>query len=386
MRPDNGLMHLYFSTEGRINRQTFWLQGILLYYLIWIAIWGAYFFIVWEMISACFPSGVGIFELAMASGATASCVSERAGLLFLVAIVLFLLYFWTSLAVIVKRMHDRDKSGWFILVWWLISAVGAIFFGLGPIIVTIWMFIDLGCLSGTSGSNNHGEDPNAPPARRQPTQTRTASQDRQLSAERPHMQPSAERPSPQYPARPRPYSKKCPYCAENIRYDAIRCRYCQADLAPQPGDAAQVQAPAPVQPPVSDPAPAGATIPHAPPSDAQAPHAPPAAQPYQPPAAQSSAQADRVPSLQILSTGEVFIISGVVRIGRDQEADIIVNDPMVSRIHAIVSSDAGASIQDNASTNGTFVNGVRVQMATLSEGDRIRLGSTEIHVFFQATG
>ncbi|MEA1652308.1 DUF805 domain-containing protein [Nitrospirillum sp. BR 11164] len=54
---------------------------------------------------------------------------------------------WPSLAVLVKRCHDRNRSGWFMLVY-LIPFVGG-----------LWLCIELGCLRGTPGANRFGADP-----------------------------------------------------------------------------------------------------------------------------------------------------------------------------------------------------------------------------------
>jgi hypothetical protein len=68
-----------------------------------------------------------------------------------------------------------------------------------------------------------------------------------------------------------------------------------------------------------------------------------------------------------------------VVLGRSKEADVRVPDQNVSRRHAELRlEDGGYSIVDLGSTNGTIVNGKRVDRARLEEGDRITLGSTEI--------
>jgi uncharacterized membrane protein YhaH (DUF805 family) len=65
--------------------------------------------------------------------------------------VLFLLLLappliWISVAVQVKRWHDRDKSGW----WFLMNFV--------PIIGWLWVLIECGFLRGTPGPNRFGEE------------------------------------------------------------------------------------------------------------------------------------------------------------------------------------------------------------------------------------
>lgn len=60
-------------------------------------------------------------------------------------------------------------------------------------------------------------------------------------------------------------------------------------------------------------------------------------------------------------------------------SDIVLNDPGVSRLHAMFFYDElGAGILDLVSRNGTFVNGKEVETCYLKSGDEIRLGNTLI--------
>jgi hypothetical protein len=70
---------------------------------------------------------------------------------------------------------------------------------------------------------------------------------------------------------------------------------------------------------------------------------------------------------------------GEVVIGRGRDNALRLPDPDTSRRHArILCEDGRYRIQDLASTNGTFVNGERVQERELSPGDRIRIGANQI--------
>jgi pSer/pThr/pTyr-binding forkhead associated (FHA) protein len=75
------------------------------------------------------------------------------------------------------------------------------------------------------------------------------------------------------------------------------------------------------------------------------------------------------------------IIPGSERtLGRATGADLNLDAPLVSRIHCRLTSlpGGGLEIRDLDSTNGTFVNGVRVQSAQLAPGDHIRIGRVEL--------
>jgi hypothetical protein len=72
-------------------------------------------------------------------------------------------------------------------------------------------------------------------------------------------------------------------------------------------------------------------------------------------------------------------------IGRGSEADLRINDPGISRMHAQIRvSVAGQTQQidivDLGSTNGIIVNGQKVRQAILQEGTRIEIGSTRMLV------
>ncbi len=66
---------------------------------------------------------------------------------------------------------------------------------------------------------------------------------------------------------------------------------------------------------------------------------------------------------------------GAVRIGRGLAADLRLDDMSVSRRHAILLVGSGsARVLDERSSNGTYLNGMPVQQAELSDGDVIVLG------------
>lgn len=58
----------------------------------------------------------------------------------------FLVNFLPSLSVLVRRLHDTGRSGW----WYWIALVPLV----GPILLLVWL-----CTRGTCGSNGYGSDP-----------------------------------------------------------------------------------------------------------------------------------------------------------------------------------------------------------------------------------
>ncbi len=89
--------------------------------------------------------------------------------------------------------------------------------------------------------------------------------------------------------------------------------------------------------------------------------------------------------LRTLNDGEPektfrILAGGVRTIGRATGADFIVDAPLVSRVHCRVTALPGGELEvrDLNSTNGTFVNGERVENAVLESGDRIQVGRVEL--------
>ncbi|MCS7010796.1 MAG: FHA domain-containing protein [Anaerolineales bacterium] len=84
--------------------------------------------------------------------------------------------------------------------------------------------------------------------------------------------------------------------------------------------------------------------------------------------------------------GKVYPLDGeVITIGREPSNMIAINDAEVSRRHARLEKRGTAYIiQDLGSTNGTFVNGVRISGAqVLNPGDQVSLGEN-IHLIYEA--
>jgi len=144
---------LLFSFRGRINRAKFWLACLIFF-------------------------GVGIVLGLIGLVAGNSTAFE--GLSALVNLAMFV----SGLAVAAKRLHDRDKSAWWLVLFYFSPAVfivigGGIMWGaagavgmtadvallllklciLGGIAIGIWGFVEIGCLRGTAGYNRFGADP-----------------------------------------------------------------------------------------------------------------------------------------------------------------------------------------------------------------------------------
>jgi uncharacterized membrane protein YhaH (DUF805 family) len=107
----------YFSGQGRVNRKQWWLYLVL-------------------------PALVVSIILSMVDASTGRVDPGTGFGLFSGIWTLIILI--PSILVHIKRFHDRDKSGW----WVLISLI--------PIVGAIWLIIELGFLSGTPGPNRYG--------------------------------------------------------------------------------------------------------------------------------------------------------------------------------------------------------------------------------------
>jgi uncharacterized membrane protein YhaH (DUF805 family) len=153
--------YVLFSFQGRINRLQYWLACVLIL-LAALLLLGLPFLLV---------GGTGM------KGDGAAAIGVLA-LLFFAAIALMT---WCSLAVQVKRFHDRGRSGWLSLlpVALLLAASGLSFWGLASSnialialaqpfagaasLVNLWFFIELGFFPGKFEANKYGDPPGSGP-------------------------------------------------------------------------------------------------------------------------------------------------------------------------------------------------------------------------------
>lgn len=131
------LQYWCFSFKGRIGRRDFWIwQGV------WLLAMAAIFAL----------AGLGLLSMQSA------------------AFVIVALQ-WPAAAVLVKRLHDRDKSGWWgllLVLAWVLAAGNWLElpslwqWGLGrfmPILITVMMLLDCGVFLGSPENNRFGTPP-----------------------------------------------------------------------------------------------------------------------------------------------------------------------------------------------------------------------------------
>jgi uncharacterized membrane protein YhaH (DUF805 family) len=124
----------YVDFSGRSRRKEYWMFALL-------------FAIVYAVCYALILTGIPSVDPATGqmTGGGGALATVGTALLAIFALGSFI----PALAVMVRRFHDQDKSGWFVLLS-LIPFVGSL-------IVLVFM-----CLEGTKGANRFGPDPKDP--------------------------------------------------------------------------------------------------------------------------------------------------------------------------------------------------------------------------------
>ncbi|MEZ7276199.1 DUF805 domain-containing protein [Pseudoalteromonas sp. N1230-9] len=108
---------ILFSFQGRIPRKTYWLSVLVLMLI--------------SVLGMLVLSGIG------------AMISQNAAIF--LPLLIYIPLIWSSLAIQVKRWHDRNKSGWWVLI------------GLVPVIGGIWVLIENGFLAGDEAENRFGK-------------------------------------------------------------------------------------------------------------------------------------------------------------------------------------------------------------------------------------
>jgi uncharacterized membrane protein YhaH (DUF805 family) len=142
------LSQLLFSFQGRLNRKPYWMVAI----------------------------AVTVLMIALIVFALVLMGEREVGAAISVMLFIALLYIpliWVGLATGAKRLHDRDKSAWWLVLFYAVPSIvssaadrmdGGFLLHLVSFAITVWAFVELGCLRGTVGPNRFGPDPLGAPA------------------------------------------------------------------------------------------------------------------------------------------------------------------------------------------------------------------------------
>lgn len=180
--------HYLFGFSGRINRAKIWLFVLIAIAAAIVGLAIICFGFDWSATMAALkdhPKGTPLDPHAIPYPASKGVVSIVA---LAVLAILFIAMTWAKLAIYAKRLHDRAKSAWWLVLYLGVPAVlhcfacttaggppcagpkyllahasagGRIAFWVAALI-GLWVFIDLFCLKGTKGANKYGADPLEP--------------------------------------------------------------------------------------------------------------------------------------------------------------------------------------------------------------------------------
>jgi uncharacterized membrane protein YhaH (DUF805 family) len=174
-----------FSFQGRISRGRFWLSFFILLgwmlfimWMMWIIMLGT------VMLQArVHPHGHETINVSFGIDEIFTLLGRAFHLSLLLREVISLvgnlfgmtILMWIWLATSVKRLHDRNRSGWWIVPFfvlpsfsghiqgWLGESIFTFPIGLAVFILCIWGFIEMGFLRGSFSSNRFGPSPHREP-------------------------------------------------------------------------------------------------------------------------------------------------------------------------------------------------------------------------------
>lgn len=126
------LLFILFSFNGRISRSEYWLKGFPIIFI------------------AAMLVQLPLMMMAKSADESSAQASPPSLPIVLGLIAVWLVLVWSSFAVLMKRWHDRDRSGWLLIL---------MFIPLVNILFNLWMMIEVWFLKGTDGSNKYGPDP-----------------------------------------------------------------------------------------------------------------------------------------------------------------------------------------------------------------------------------
>jgi uncharacterized membrane protein YhaH (DUF805 family) len=173
-----GYKWFLFRFEGRINRAKYWLAILIIlcwmmFVLMLLAAIGYFFGIGDRRLAIDIISISTSFQFGDDAPSTKAALFPR-----IVTVPMTLVFAWCYVAASIKRLHDRNRSGWWMLPFFaapslcgqfedrLGDSYPAAFIGLAISIALIWGYVEMGFLKGTNGPNRFGPDPLAPVDRR----------------------------------------------------------------------------------------------------------------------------------------------------------------------------------------------------------------------------
>lgn len=139
----------YFDFQGRSRRMEFWMFSLLNLILAAVLFGPFYFNVLWASMSGSidsYSSDAAAMESAFSTGGITPILAGLYGIYALIAFI-------PSIAVSVRRLHDRNMTGWWYLGFIILSLIPLL-----GLLATI-AFIVIMALPGTEGANKFGPDP-----------------------------------------------------------------------------------------------------------------------------------------------------------------------------------------------------------------------------------